>query len=63
MPFTTVAAGAPGVFVDSESALADAYATLSTTPGGGTIYLTGNFSPDDQIFLTNGGSNPVHITS
>jgi hypothetical protein len=63
MPFTTVAAGAPGVFVDSESALADAYATLSTTPGGGTIYLTRGFSPDDQIALFGGGRHPVHITS
>lgn len=63
MPFTTVAAGAPGVFVDSESALADAYATLSTTPGGGTIYLTRGFSREDGVYLSGGGSNPVHITS
>jgi len=63
MPFTSVSAGAPSVFVDSQSALTDAYATLSTTPGGGTIYLTGNYSADAEIHLNGGGSNSVHITS
>ncbi|MEJ6391598.1 hypothetical protein, partial [Gymnodinialimonas ulvae] len=63
MGVSEVGSQAPEIEVHSSQDLQDAYATLSTTPGGGTIYLTGNFSPDDQIFLTNGGSNPVHITS
>jgi len=63
MPFTPVSAGAPGVFVGSQSELEDAYATLSTTPGGGTIYLTQDFPSDEGVYLSDGGSNPVHITS
>jgi hypothetical protein len=63
MPFTPISQGAPSFFVGSQSELADAYETLSTTSGGGTIYLTQDFSPDDGVYLSGGGSNPVHITS
>lgn len=62
MPFDTIAANAPSIFVSSASELEDAYNTLSSA-NGGTIYVTDDFPNKDIIDLSRGGDEPVHITS
>lgn len=63
MTFTPVSAGAPAVIVNSTAELEAAYVTLSTTVGGGTILLGGEFPEGEGIVLGGGGGHSVHITS
>ena len=67
MPFDTIAARAPTLFVSTTAELEAAYIALSNTNGGGTIQLTSDFSSKGIISLSDGrnsgGDEPVHITS
>jgi hypothetical protein len=63
MPFTAVGAEAPSIFVSTPTELVSTYLQLSTSPGGGTIYLSADYPASGEISLSGGGSNPVHITS
>ncbi|MBF9032137.1 hypothetical protein HKCCE3408_17190 [Rhodobacterales bacterium HKCCE3408] len=63
MPFGTIVDGSPVVIVSTAAELQQAYATLSTTSGGGTILLSDDYPSRAEINLTGGGSQPVHITS
>ncbi|MBF9036665.1 hypothetical protein HKCCE2091_20715 [Rhodobacterales bacterium HKCCE2091] len=49
------------VFASSDREVQAAYADLSAEEGGGTIYLSADFPPGDEIALQGGGDAPVEI--
>lgn len=63
MPFDMIATNAPVIFVSNPAELRSAYEDFSTTNGGGKIQLTNDFPQNGVIELSNGGSQPVIVTS